>query len=197
MRCLIRVLTYKSKGVLSQQDREFEGEQLTIGRGTGQDVYLPDLRVALEHAKITASGVAQFLIQSKVPSGIRHNEDRVQSALLAVGDRVRIGDYQITVAPPEAGYELVLIVEQTRRAGGKEHALISRPEKAPRFGIRAWSWTLFLLILIAFLVLPITGFIWPPVRAVLREWLSAGSDSAWDSGTLSRGHQYFSSEKLF
>jgi predicted CXXCH cytochrome family protein len=194
MRCLIRVLTYKSKGVLSQQDREFEGEQLTIGRGAGQDVYLPDLRVALEHAKVTASGVAQFLIQSKVPSGIRHNEDRVQSALLAVGDRVRIGDYQITVAPPEAGYELVLIVEQTRRAGGKEQALISRPEKAPRFGVRAWSWTLFLLILIAFLVLPITGFIWPPMRAVLRTWLSAGSDSAWDSGTLSRGHQYFSSD---
>jgi len=196
VRCLIRLLSYKSKGILAQQDREFQGEQLTIGRATGQDLYLADLRVALEHAKVTASGAGQFLIQSKVPSGIRHNEELVQSVLLAVGDRVRIGDCQIIVAPPEAGYELVLIVEQTRRADGKAPSVDagSRNKKRFRFGVRAWSWTLFLLIVGFALVLPISGFTLQPVGRFLRTWIPAGSDSMWDSGTLTPGHQYFGSD---
>lgn len=194
MRCLIRVLAYKSKGVLSQQEREFEGEQLSIGRAANQDLHLPDLRVALEHAKVTASGVAQFLIQSKVPSGIRHNEEPVQSALLTPGDRVRIGDYEIIVAPPEAGYELVLVVEQKRHTDRKGPAsdprLRNQSERRFRFGVRAWSWTLFLSILLFALVLPISGFTLQPVGEFLRTWIPAGSDSVWDSGTLAPGHQY-------
>ena len=186
MRCLLRAVNRRRKGVVVYQDRELSGDALSIGRAAGQDLYLPDdLRVALHHAKIVSSGADKLLIQSTVPSGIRHNEKTVQSALLEVGDRIGIGNYQIKVAPTGDGYDLVLEVERSAQDNVLEQALLSSGanKASARFGLRTWA-CLFGSILLLFLVVPIAGFTIPALGNLLRSIAPAMSDSVWDPGNL-------------
>lgn len=201
MRCLLRTVRRKSKGVVSRQDEDFQGEQLTIGRGTNQNLKLrDDLRVALHHAKVLATGPGKFVIQSAVvPSGIRHNDELVPSAALAVGDRVGIGSYRITVLPREPGYDLVLEIERLRGHPGKEfqeRASGARTRKAHRFGVRAWSWTLGLATPVLFLAVPLLGYNVETLQRFLRTAVPAVSDHAWSTGDLSTGHRNFSDKAL-
>lgn len=200
MRFLLRVVNRRSHGVVSHRDREGEGAELSVGRATDQDLHLPDLRVALHHATVVPQGAGRFLIQAAVPSGVRHNGEVVQSAPLVTGDRIGIGDYQLTVLAPANPYDLVLEVEQVRAARGKalEQELLTRSgrkaERSTRFGIRAWSWTLFLSIFTLFFLLPIGGFTLPKFGEYLRTLVPSVSDAAWNSGELTAGHRYFSSD---
>ena len=193
MRCLLRTVNRRRKGVVVYQDRELSGDPLSIGRAAGQDLYLPDLRVALHHANIVSSGADKFLIQSTVPSGIRHNEKTVQSALLEVGDRIGIGNCQITVAPAGGGYDLVLEVKHGTQDNDLERAPLSPGgNRAPaRLSLRTWAWLLFGSILVLFLVVPIAGFTIPALGNFLRSIAPPISDSAWDPGSLNRGHRFF------
>lgn len=196
MRCLLRAVNRRSRGVVSHRDQAFEGAGLNIGRSTDQDLELPDLRVALHHARVLPSEKGGFLIRAAVPSGVRHNGEVVQTALLVPGDRIGIGDYQITVLTPTAPYDLVFEVEQVRAARGKalEEELLARSGRkaTARFGMRAWSWTGALLIFTLFLLLPLAGFTLPDLGGYLRTLLPSVSDSAWNSGELTAGHRFFS-----
>lgn len=200
MRCLLRAVVRRSRGVVSNQDRGFEGDHLTIGRSTDQDLYLSDLRVALHHATVVAAGAGRFVIQSAVPSGIRHNDEPVQSAFLAVGDQVGIGDHRITVRPPEGGHDLVLEIAQVRADPGQEvekrvaSASGSGPEKGLRLGVRGWSWILSMTILTLFFVVPLVAHQSGAMQGFLRGVIPGVSDHAWSTGGLTEGHRYFSDD---
>ncbi len=200
MRCLLRAAVRRSRGVVSYEDRTFEGEHLTIGRATDRDLYLPDLRVALHHARIGPAGPGRFAIHSEVPSGIHHNGDSVPSAFLAVGDEVGIGDHRITVRPPEGGYDLVLEVAQVRADPGSEvqkrvaSASGSGPGQRRRLGVRGWSWILSFAILLLFFVVPLVGRQSEAVQKFLHGFLPGASDHAWSTGDLTGGHRYFGAD---
>jgi len=53
MRWLIRRVTRKGKGSVAYEEDIHYGDVLTVGRGADQAIFVPDLRVALEHARIT------------------------------------------------------------------------------------------------------------------------------------------------
>ncbi|MGH8570313.1 MAG: FHA domain-containing protein, partial [Gammaproteobacteria bacterium] len=197
MRCLLRAVVRRSRGVISHQDRGFEGDHLTIGRSTDQDLELPDLRVALHHATVVAAGPGRFVIQSAVPSGIRHNDEPVQSAFLEVGDQVSIGDHRITVRPLEGAHDLVLEIAQVRADPGQEvekrvaSASGSGPQKGLRLGVRGWSWILSMTILALFFVVPLVAHQSGAMQGFLRGVIPGVSDHAWSTGGLTEGHRYF------
>ena len=60
MKCLIRRVLRRSSAGQVQQDSVCDTELLTIGRAAGQQVFLPDMQVALEHAIIRPLGKGQI-----------------------------------------------------------------------------------------------------------------------------------------
>jgi predicted CXXCH cytochrome family protein len=197
MRCLLRYVNRRGKNEGSHRDKEFNGGQLSIGRATDQDIQLSGLRVGLRHASISVTSGGQFRIQARGNSPVQLNDEMVQSALLQVGDRVRIGHHQLTLLQPSPGYELEIAIEQVHSARGTElqQELLARAQRAvepPRwFNMRIWSWGLLLGILVMFLVAPLVGFSIPSVNQVLRGMLPFMSDRVWNSGALAKGHQFF------
>lgn len=197
MRCLLRYVSRKSKGVIAYQDKYIEKDRIGIGQSAGEDMHLSDdIRVALHHAIIVQNGADQFLIKSLVPSGVRLNDVQVESGKLEVKDRIRVGNYQITVNPPTSGYDLVLSVEQIR--GAQEKALEQSYSasaghlfKRSSVSLRGLSWTLCLIVFALFFLLPLAGFGVPTLGGFLRAYFPPASDHAWDSGKLTRAHEYF------
>ena len=85
MRILVRHITRKTKGGATHQDQTLSGSRLTLGRGTDQDIHLPNLRVALAHAEMVEGPDGRIRLQSGIASGFRYNGTAVQSAVLAAG----------------------------------------------------------------------------------------------------------------
>ncbi|MGH8583846.1 MAG: cytochrome c3 family protein [Gammaproteobacteria bacterium] len=197
MRCLLRVVKRRSKGIASRQERTLSGDPLRVGRATGQDIFLPNLRVALQHAAINRTREGVIMLRARTLAGVRHNDALVTSAVLRVGDRVEIGPYRLTLLPPPEGFDLALEQEDIGLAadyGQERSAGPGQPAPPRRYGLRAWSWTFALVILALFLVLPLIGAQSPALRGVLRSVFTPLSDAAWNPGALSRNHQHFSSD---
>ena len=74
MRWLIRRVLKKGKGAVSYEEDVHYGDVLTIGRAADQAIFLPDLRVALNHARVTLLSNGQHKIESLILAGIRAND---------------------------------------------------------------------------------------------------------------------------
>ncbi|HET9679829.1 MAG TPA: FHA domain-containing protein, partial [Gammaproteobacteria bacterium] len=81
MRCLLRRLT-RTKAGSAFRDTVVEADTLTIGRATNQQIFLPDLRVALEHAVLHALPDGRFSIKSKTVAGLHVNGHLVQAQIV-------------------------------------------------------------------------------------------------------------------
>ncbi|HZR35017.1 MAG TPA: FHA domain-containing protein [Nevskia sp.] len=202
MRFLIRTWTRQS-GENVSRDREVEVDRLRIGRGTDQDVELPDLRVALSHAEIVRSG-KNAVIVTKPGAAMQVNGAPTTEHRLHGGDLIVIGRFQLVVLPGTGGNDLQIDVEEKVSA---------RDEKAQRqtrlsmsLGEVLWtrrrlSWLLFLLVLLPGLAVPAwLRFGHPPAPAAA-EYVppqpAAGlaalkpTDAVWVPGTSSSAHAYF------
>lgn len=193
MRCLIRTITRRRSGV-THDDKYFDGDRLTLGRATDQDIFLADLRVALQHAVITASG-KRYAIQALSLSGISVNDHPVQSQQLKPGDVISIANYQISIGEPTREADLVLEVEAVKSAAQESSALAQRSRMtlaAAGLSRRSWSWTFFVVLLAVFLVVPVYSFFNKDLQKTLRDApvASAASDVSWDSGQVSDPHRF-------
>lgn len=91
---------------------------LRIGRGTNQELRSENPAVALEHAVIE-SDVAGYVITDKGSiTGTYVNRKPVETARLAKGDAIEIGDLRIEVQIAEPGKPLFLRIVTTRSATG-------------------------------------------------------------------------------
>ena len=75
MRWLIRRVLKKGKGAVSYEEDVHYGDVLTIGRAADQAIFLPDLRAALNHARVTLLSNGQYKVESLIIAGIRVNGD--------------------------------------------------------------------------------------------------------------------------
>ena len=78
MRWLIRRVLKKGKGAVSYEEDVHYGDVLTIGRAADQAIFLPDLRAALNHARVTLLSNGQYKVESLIIAGIRVNGDATQ-----------------------------------------------------------------------------------------------------------------------
>ncbi len=192
MRCLVRTITKRSKSGVTHEDASFEADEVTIGRATDQKVQLADLRVALQHARITPSAGNKGLITAQSQSGIWVNDRPVQSSRLGVGDQVTIGNNRLEVIEAPGGYDFALEVEAIQAGRETENVLAKNARMGlseTRLGKRGVSWALFLLIVSLFLVVPASGSFKEGLQDQLRQ-IPILSDKSWDTGPLASVHRF-------
>jgi SARP family transcriptional regulator, regulator of embCAB operon len=74
------------------------GTATRIGRSPDNDIVLSDAKVSRHHAVITDDGRAIFITDLGSANGVRVGRKRIDpSAELHEGDRIRIGDEQLTL----------------------------------------------------------------------------------------------------
>lgn len=189
MRCLIRYISRKGRNVV-HDDHEFQGDALTVGRGADNDIALDDIYLTRSHAKISSAGKGKAKVEATSDAAIYVNDKAVRSATLSVGDSVAFGGTRVEVLAPEGSHELMLGVEVGKP--GPEiisDRLLKSHLTLEDAGMRrrGWSWGLFLVFTMAFLVLPLAGFFSEPLREPLRS-VAVVSDISWDSGDLASAH---------
>lgn len=221
MLCLISTISRHGKTGAVYHDRIVNVDLLTLGRAVDQHVFLPDLRVALQHATISDLGRGRFGIDAKSASGIRINDRLVQDSLLHAGDTIRIGNALIRVLEPRHGYDLVLEVEarHTHARAIENQAQIRAKMRLSdtRLKVRPSSWGLFVGILLIFLIIPsisvylvdyykpvfeqVALFFNPvdesipidqtPAPPKLPELPEMLTDKFWNSGEVASAHHFF------
>ncbi|HYG64932.1 MAG TPA: adenylate/guanylate cyclase domain-containing protein [Thermoanaerobaculia bacterium] len=89
------------------QDRVFPlaGDWVRLGRGSDNDVVLPDVSVSRYHAELRREPVGWSVYDLKSTNGVELNRAAVERAVLQAGDRLTIGIFELDVeaaqeAPP-------------------------------------------------------------------------------------------------
>ncbi|MDX1569537.1 MAG: hypothetical protein R3200_03565 [Xanthomonadales bacterium] len=195
MRWLVRTITRKKKGAVAHSDDTFLGEVLTIGRGAGQGVFLTDLRVALEHARVVPTKGNRFRVESLIAAGVRVDGKLQSAAGAGVGSKIEVGGYQIQIMKPPQGFDAAVQVSELEGDDGERQAHVSREHqdslKNTFLAKRGPSWLLFLAFLAIGLIVPAIGYLVPGLQQQLRSIPGAPSDSQWEAGSLQTAHHFF------
>lgn len=193
MRWLVRRVHRKGKGQLSYEDDIHFGELLTIGRAANQSVFLTDMRVALEHASITALGGGKYRIESVIEAGVRVNGGIVHKITCGPGTQIEIGSQRLElIAPPEdydAAIEISTIDKSEQEAAAARKRLPTTLAET-RIGKRMPAWILLIATLVLFLALPLLSHYIKPLDSVLKS-SPLPSRSAWQAGDLAAAHHFF------
>ena len=193
---LVRTQT-KRKGSVVHSDDSVPGATLTIGRAAGQGVFLSDLSVALEHARIVPLKGGRYRIESLIAAGVRVDGKLQQSAGAGVGTTLDVGNHRIEIIKAPKGYEHAVVISELAQMG----TMVQRAAVQARRGAsslsqtwlakRSTSWILFCMAILAGLVAPVTGFFMPDIGDTLRNVPAAPSDQQWSAGTLQTAHHFF------
>jgi predicted CXXCH cytochrome family protein len=204
MEVRVTFVTTNRRGQPQRDERRVAGPVLTIGRGTQNQIHLPDARVALNHARIAVAETGATV--ERIDGALEVNGRRIDSAKLAAGDVLRIGPYELRVEAPDADAQLVLAVTQTERFEFRAGALRRAVLRAPRASKRRLSYLAFGGVLFLCLIMPLASELLPATagtadpsspRTMLGELLPAMSNTylqAWNPGRLSDSHQIFGTE---
>ena len=190
MRWLIRRLTRKGKGSASYEEDIHYGDVLTIGRGADQAIFIPDLRVALEHARVTALSSEKFRVESLILAGIRVNNQLTHASTVGTGAIIEIGNTRLQLLPAPVDFDAGVEISQLDSSEVKAKvAATARPTSLHQTFLakRLPSWILLLLVALAFLALPMTTHFSAAMRKALPE-LPLPSQAAWQSGELASAH---------
>ncbi len=199
MELRLAFLTRRAKGGVSTKEDAISAEVVRIGRGTENEVYLPDPRVPLRIASLRQTPNGLFC-ESVGDADLRLNGNVVRNAQVSVGDVIGVGPYEIVVVDPPEDKDAAITVELVQPVGDDVKELLARSRttlSAGGMNKRLWSWVLFLVIAAAFLALPISG-----------QFLHAGRtgdgpmgikndlsfDVAWKSGEMMDPHKFFAND---
>lgn len=97
---------------------QVSGSILRIGRGTNQELRSENPAVALEHAVIESDVAGYFITDKGSITGTYVNRKPVESARLARGDVIEIGNLRIEVQIADAAKPLFLRIAAERAAAG-------------------------------------------------------------------------------
>ncbi len=193
MKWLIRRVVKKGKGALQYEEDEHYGDELSMGRGGNQAIFVPDLRVALEHVRVRAlPGGKKYRVESLIAAGVRINGHIEQAATVGSGANVELGGTRITFIEAPKGFEAAVEVSPIDKS---EQAAIKEADRLPStlletgLSKRRPSWLLFAFFLTVCLLIPLTTHYFPAIGAKLRG--TPLSTQVWSSGELAAAHHYF------
>ncbi|MDR3418043.1 MAG: FHA domain-containing protein [Nevskia sp.] len=205
MRFLIRTWA-RQGGERVPRDRMLDTEHLRIGRGTDQDIQLPDLRVAIAHAELVRSG-KNAVIVSRSGDMMLINGAPVTEHKLHGGDTVILGRFRLVISPGKDGADLQVEVEETisaRDEKSQRHTRLSMSLDEAGLSRRRLAWLLFFLVLLPGLAIPAyLRYQGPPSRAAAPAadytpppqapaWKP--TDRIWVPGHFSSFHSFFSND---
>lgn len=158
-------------------DREIDVESLFVGRGPDNDLALKGLTILLHHATIRKSD-GRIYVEAASGHEVNINGLVTSGERLGIGDRLRIGSWEVRVLEPDTTFDLSLEYEEIDRAESERSGLDARTKLGIEAGIfarRPLSWAVVGVVFAAFLLLPL---VWQPAQ--LR----------WTTGEVSSGHAY-------
>jgi hypothetical protein len=188
MRVVIRRFEIQS-GQKVAVERTLDVDRVRVGRGTDQDLQVPDLRIALAHAEITLRARGPYQVTCLGANAVWLNGAPLTVSELSFGDVLDFGRFRVTVGRPEFGVDLLLEVEER---------ISAREEKAQRHhryrltladagaSKRPVAWILFLLFVLPGLAIPAALRFLPGLAQHGRSL-----DEIWQAGPPSAAHGYF------
>ena len=96
MKLTLRRIRYV-KGAVSHKDEILSGETLSLGRGSDQDIFLQNTRVAIEHAVLSHNGPTQISLEATGSNKFKHNGQTTNAANLNLDDFIELGGYELRV----------------------------------------------------------------------------------------------------
>ncbi len=186
---LIKKIKKLSGGREFVKEETVEKNDITIGRSTDSDIYLPDLRVALSHARIATRGKNGFVISALGDKPVQLGNRFGRGFSFGKGEKavLRLGSFEVIVTR-EANGPITVAIEQLA-----QDALIKPDRDEKRifslsktiWGKRSTAWLGLVSLLAVFLILPIVWFATGNQSHIL-----AGHkpDEAWLSGPVSVAH---------
>lgn len=199
MELRLAFLTRRAKGGVSTKEDAVSAEVVRIGRGTENEVYLPDPRVPLRMAVLHHTPNGLFCEAVGTPD-LRLNGNVVRNAPVVAGDTIGVGPYEIIVVEPPEDKDAAITVELTQPAGDDVKELLARSRTTLTAGgmsKRIWAWLLFVLIVVGFIGLPIGGqFMRSGETAVgpAGKKHDLSFDVAWKSGEMMNTHKFFADD---
>jgi hypothetical protein len=196
MRWQIRRVTRQAKSGAAVDEDIHYGDVLTLGRGADQAIFLPDLRAALAHARVTSISGGQYRIESLITAGVRVNGSIVSNITVGAGAKIDIGTTRVQLLEPSRDFEAAVEVSQIDKAE------IAAQEKAqaPTLTLteaglrkRALSLSLFGIVLLIALGVPLFAHYVPSARPITDK-LPLASRSQWQTGPLAASHHFFGQE---
>jgi len=103
---------YKLRGVIDGRERLFplDTDEIRLGRGSDNDVVLPDFSVSRRHATLRREPGGWIVFDLKSTNGVQVNGITVKKAALRSGDKLKIGIFEFQVEG-----ELTVVPEPTMR----------------------------------------------------------------------------------
>jgi adenylate cyclase len=90
---------FRLRGVIDGRERLFplENEEVRLGRGSDNDVVLPDFSVSRRHAALRREPGGWFVYDLKSTNGVQVNGVTVKKAPLRTADRLKVGIFEFVV----------------------------------------------------------------------------------------------------
>ncbi|HEV2336472.1 MAG TPA: cytochrome c3 family protein [Stellaceae bacterium] len=200
MQAEITFLTQRGTAAIRRSGR-VTTERLRFGRGTNNEVPLPDIRVPLS-AAVLYQGQDGLFIEKSGDLPLRINGQPTQGALVRIGDEIGIGPYRILLHEPPAGLDVAFSVELARPIGDSLQRIVEHSSiglEATHLSKRRPSWVLFLVLIAAALVAPIlayeeSGRVTAPTAVSAAGGTGGAFRAAWNPGQLSNAHRYFANQ---
>ena len=186
MRLLIKYIESRGAGKEVSQF-SFDGDVATIGRGTDQTIQISDRRLPLSHSRLTLAG-GKLTLASSGDYRFAVNGESSRRAQLQAGDQVEISGHSIKVKADDGELDFVLEVEVASETVAKLRDRFQTRLRDVNVPERAIAWTLFLVILVGTLAIPMAGF-YLDEREELRDSMLP-DDGQWLSGELHQNHAF-------
>ena len=181
MTFLIRTIDHTATGREIVRDRAVESDRLSIGRATTNDVVVADLAVEQHHVSVSTGDRGQLSIEAIGSRDFTLDGHRQTSVTLdpARGGALTLGLYTLTFGREPDGKTLVTVTQEEREFGNRD-AIRGFDLASAMPSKRAAAWIGVLVILGAFLVVPIWS-------SLAREDKQAGADGI-DQVEIGRAH---------
>jgi hypothetical protein len=182
----LRTIDVTADGRQIVRDRDIAATVLTVGRAAENDIHLPDLAVDPNHARLTLSdGRITAEALGTLGFGLDGVSSRTATIDPARGAELRFGSYNLTLSRDADGAALITIAQsasQDQAAATDEKRGFSLGGVVP--GKRAMAWLSGVLILLAFLAIPVVT----NLRHQADPTAKIHGDKAWSAGALSLAH---------
>lgn len=192
MKLLLITQSRSKSGKPVQQKRTVVADIVRVGRESGSEIHLPDVRVALQEGFIFNRDGPVFAAGEGTRQDLTLTKRSVKSQRLKIGEPMAIGPYQLMAIAPPAGYDMAFSIELVMPIEEAKSDFASRAKKLDlaslHFGKRWWAWSLFL-------VAAALTFLIPAVKPLQLPWqqtaaaLPQVTDKWWNPGPVMRSHQ--------
>lgn len=176
-----------TKNINNRADtRQIPGSLLRIGRGTNNDLWLDDTSVSLEHAHIRQDDKSYILTDQNSITGTYVNGKRVQTALLADGDLITIGPFQLSVRIPGPGETATLEIGAPQAAADPKGGVVKARSfnYVTAYGLRRKLLNKTVLSLVLTLA----------AAALLASFVRTGRTNVFRPGSVSVAHALFTNQ---